>query len=167
MPARPARRRPRGLYTAEAATRTLPLLGRIAADIVPLARRLADRRARLSWVANGRGGRRAAADGPHADELRESERVAEADAERLDGLVAEVRALGAAVRDVNTGLVEFPGVRDGRDGFYSWRPGESAVTHWRPAAGDPTDRSPLRPAAALAPLVDPGEPADAPDLAGL
>ena len=141
--------RPSALFTAERATKTLPLVRRIVADAVPLALDLAERRARLAWVRRTPGAKRHH-DGPHADELRDVGEAIARDADRLSGYVAEVRRLGAALRDAAAGLVEFPGPRtlrngESRDGFYSWRPGEEAVTHWRPAAADPADRAPFRP----------------------
>ena len=164
---RPPRRaggRPSALFDAARATKTLPLVRRIVDDVVPLALDLADRRARLAWVRRTPGGGRAKADlnhtDPHAEELREAERTIERDADRLSGYAAEVRRLGAVLRDAAAGLVEFPGPRtaaDGttRDGYFSWRPGEEAVTHWRPAAADPADRAPVRPLPEPAAAADP------------
>ena len=152
-PAGPAPRRSAArrsaLFDADRATRTLPLVRRIVGDAVPLALDLADRRARLAWVRRTPGANRRRT-GPHAEELAEIERGLERDANRLSEFAAEVRRLGAVLRDAAAGLVEFPGPRtaadgDPRDGFYSWRPGEGAVTHWRPAAADPADRAPVRP----------------------
>ncbi|QDT17786.1 DUF2203 domain-containing protein [Alienimonas californiensis] len=144
--------RPSALFTAERATATLPLVRRIVGDAVPLAHDLAERRARLAWVRRTPGSKRHH-DGPHAEELEDVERELGRDADRLSGYVAEIRRLGAVLRDASGGLVEFPGPRvtadgEARDGFYSWRPGEDAVTHWRPAAADPADRAPLRSLAA-------------------
>ena len=156
------RTRPSALFTAESAGRTLPLLTRIVGDAVPLARDLADRRARLAWVRRTPGANRAER-GPHADELDDIRARIEADADRLTGYAEEVRSLGAALRDAATGLVEFPGPRGGRDGYYSWRPGEEAVTHWRPAAADPADRAPVR----VLPADQPTLPFDLQEPAGL
>ena len=142
------RRRPASaLFDSPAATSTLPLVSRIVGDAVPLARDLADRRARLAWVRRTPGGKRG---GELGEELADIAAGIDADADRLAGFAAEVRQVGAVLRDAATGLVEFPGPRVGddgtaRDGFYSWRPGEPAVTHWRPAAADPADRAPVRP----------------------
>jgi len=122
---------------------------------MPLALDLADRRARLAWIRRTPLAKNHHA-GPHADELEQVEADLTRDADRLSEFVAEIRRLGAVLRDPAAGLVEFPGPRvaaDGeeRDGFYSWRPGEETVTHWRPAAADPADRAPLR-SPAVAPI---------------
>lgn len=151
-PPRRTAARPSALFTPERATATLPLVRRIVGDAVPLALDLAERRARLAWVRRTPGAKRHH-EGPHADELEQVEADLARDADRLSEFVAEVRRLGAVLRDAAAGLVEFPGPRvaadgEARDGFYSWRPGEEAVTHWRPAAADPADRAPVRPLAA-------------------
>ncbi|NNJ24063.1 DUF2203 family protein [Alienimonas chondri] len=155
--------RPSALFSPERATATLPLVRRIVGDAVPLALDLAERRARLAWIRRTPGAKRHF-HGPHAEELDEAERLLARDADRLSEFVAEIRRLGAVLRDAAAGLVEFPGPRltadgEARDGYYSWRPGEDAVTHWRPAAADPADRAPVRgPALPLAttelPVVD-------------
>jgi hypothetical protein len=38
--------------------------------------------------------------------------------------------LGVVVKDVNTGLVDFPSQRDGREVFLCWRYGEERVAYW-------------------------------------
>ena len=169
---RRSRRTASALFTAESAARTLPLLTRIVGDAVPLARDLADRRARLAWVKKTPGGKHQDG-GPFGEELADIAAGIDADADRLAGFAAEVRQIGAVLRDAATGLVEFPGPRASehggdRDGFYSWRPGEEAVTHWRPAAADPADRAPVRPLAE--PAAEPAAadaPADLTEPAGL
>ncbi|MEM9702329.1 MAG: DUF2203 family protein [Planctomycetota bacterium] len=152
------------LFTAERATATLPLVSRIVADAVPLAMEIAERRARLSWIRRTPRGKRRT-DGPHAEEVHEIERGLTADVDRLGEYEAEIRRLGAVLRTAEEGLVEFPGPRaddagDRRDGFFSWRPGEESVTHWRPAHADPSDREPLRRLLAAALAVNDLTPSD-------
>ena len=50
--------------------------------------------------------------------------------QRLDTLVREINATGAILRDVNTGLVDFPALREGREIYLCWRYDEPAVSHW-------------------------------------
>ena len=52
------------------------------------------------------------------------------DFKRLDGLVREISATGAILRDVNTGLVDFPALKDGREIYLCWQYDEQEVTHW-------------------------------------
>lgn len=58
-------------------------------------------------------------------------------AERLDGLAIEVRGglraiadLGGVTKDLETGLVDFPGLVDGDTVNLCWRYGETAVRFW-------------------------------------
>ena len=58
-------------------------------------------------------------------------------AERLDGLTIEVRealqaisALGGVTKDLEMGLVDFPGLVDGETVNLCWKHGETAVRFW-------------------------------------
>jgi dTDP-4-amino-4,6-dideoxygalactose transaminase len=68
----------------------------------------------------------------------------------LDSLSADrarvIEALAAEnvlVRDPETGLVDFPGVREGRPVFLCWRLGEDAVAHWHDVDSGFLGRRPL------------------------
>jgi len=50
--------------------------------------------------------------------------------ERLTELVAQVNQTGAQLKDVNSGLVDFLSMRDGREVFLCWRYGEPGVRYW-------------------------------------
>ncbi|HSB40428.1 MAG TPA: DUF2203 domain-containing protein [Methylomirabilota bacterium] len=74
-------------------------------------------------------------------------------AERLDGLGIEVRqvlqevlALGGVVKDLEMGLVDFPGRRPGDDGAtvnLCWRLGEDTVRFWHGTDEGYASRKPL------------------------
>jgi hypothetical protein len=63
-------------------------------------------------------------------------RLAEVDAAvsrratELARALEEIQALGVVVKDLDTGLVDFPSVRDGRDVLLCWRLGENEVAFW-------------------------------------
>ena len=63
-------------------------------------------------------------------------RLAEVDAAvsrratELARALEEIQALGVVVKDLDTGLVDFPSVRDGRDVLLCWRLGEDEVAFW-------------------------------------
>ena len=44
--------------------------------------------------------------------------------------LAEIAATGVQVKDVETGLLDFPCVVDGRVVLLCWKLGEEAITHW-------------------------------------
>ena len=52
------------------------------------------------------------------------------DFQRMDTLVREVMATGAILKDINTGLVDFPALRDGREVYLCWKYGEGEVAYW-------------------------------------
>lgn len=63
-------------------------------------------------------------------------RLAEVDAgvsrraTELARVLEEIQALGVIVKDLDTGLVDFPSVRDGRDVLLCWQLGEDDVAFW-------------------------------------
>lgn len=71
-------------------------------------------------------------------------------AERLDGLAIEVRgaleaiaSLGGATKDLDLGLVDFPGVVEGETVSLCWKHGETAVRFWHGLDEGYAQRKPL------------------------
>src|SRR3989338_1655255 len=52
------------------------------------------------------------------------------DFEKVQKNVKAIEALGIHVKDINTGLVDFPAQREGRDAYLCWRYDEPSVAHW-------------------------------------
>jgi hypothetical protein len=82
----------------------------------------------------------------------------EAAAERMRVLAGEITAsvqrlngLGCLVKDLDTGLVDFYGLRDDEPVFLCWQLGERAVTHWHPIDAGFAGRRPIDGAAPPAP----------------
>ena len=50
--------------------------------------------------------------------------------QQLGVLVERIQALGVVIRDVRTGLIDFPSLRDGRLINLCWRRGEPLELHW-------------------------------------
>ncbi len=50
--------------------------------------------------------------------------------EALRDELAAVEGMGIAVKDLDLGLCDFLGKRDGRDVWLCWQYGEKSVTHW-------------------------------------
>jgi len=110
----------RRLFTAEEANALLddlrPMLGailRYRARIVELQPALAPVLEKML----GNGGNRV------ASELLET-------FERLRASVRAVEAMGVLIKDLETGLVDFPSRRGDEIVFLCWRFGESSVAHW-------------------------------------
>jgi hypothetical protein len=49
---------------------------------------------------------------------------------RVGELVDRLEEWNVELRDISTGLVDFPTVIDGEDAYLCWRLGEPEVTHW-------------------------------------
>jgi hypothetical protein len=52
------------------------------------------------------------------------------DFNRLDALIHEIQSTGAEIKDINTGLLDFLALREGREVYLCWRYGEEAVGYW-------------------------------------
>src|SRR6266700_1051314 len=88
------------------------------------------------------------------EELMRQRPAARALMEELDGIVAEIEASGAHLKDVQLGLVDFPAELDGEIVYLCWQFGEPEVAFWhriedgfagrRPLPGPPRSRSPAR-----------------------
>ena len=70
--------------------------------------------------------------GTHVDVIATARRKAErAKAEqRAKDALAEIDSIGVQVKDIDTGLLDFPCVVDGRVVLLCWRMGETSITHW-------------------------------------
>lgn len=50
--------------------------------------------------------------------------------QRIKDVVAEIDATGVQVKDLDTGLLDFPCLVDGRTILLCWKMGEDKITHW-------------------------------------
>jgi hypothetical protein len=70
--------------------------------------------------------------GTHIDVVATARRKAErAKAEqRAKDALAEIDSIGVQVKDIDTGLLDFPCVVEGSVVLLCWKMGESSITHW-------------------------------------
>jgi len=130
---RVARKRTRRKWFAVAeADRALPLVSRIVTDIVEQHRNFQTLRAEQ---AAARLQRRSA-----AEEL--SARCSEA-VNRLHELEAELTMIGCQLKDLSTGLLDFPGRRLGRDILLCWKLGEPRIGYWHDLQAGYAGRRPI------------------------
>jgi len=85
---------------------------------------------RVKEVVAGNGG------GPESQEYRDA-------AELLKQEVERISDAGVILRDVESGLVDWPSERDGRDVYLCWRLEEDHVGHWHPPDTGMAGRQPL------------------------
>ncbi len=112
-------------FTLEQANNTLPLVRRIAQDIVDDYQR---------WKANlSRYEAIAARDRPTGGESADAEALrAEVDAVagRINDYIDELKQIGCVLKGFDEGLVDFHSKLDDRDIFLCWKLGEDLVSHW-------------------------------------
>lgn len=63
--------------------------------------------------------------------------------EQVRQAVEAIQGHGVLVKDVNTGLLDFPSEREGDVVFLCWRHGEPRVEHWHEVDDGYTGRQPL------------------------
>jgi hypothetical protein len=50
--------------------------------------------------------------------------------DRLDALIHSIQDSGAIIKDINTGLLDFPALKDGREVYLCWKYGEGDIAFW-------------------------------------
>jgi len=76
-------------------------------------------------------------------ELASATAEVDAIARRLAQLVDEISSHGAQVKDLDTGLVDFPALRGGETVLLCWRLGEDEIAWWHPVEDGFAGRRPL------------------------
>lgn len=113
------------IFTLEKANRALPLVRRIVDDIVAEHPRWKDLVARYELAAAG--ARPEWGESPDMVRLRQE---IDAAAERINGFVKELEAIGCQLKGFEQGLVDFYATFEGRLVFLCWQRGEPDITHW-------------------------------------
>jgi hypothetical protein len=126
--------KPQKTFTPEEASKTLPLVKRIAQDIARVSREWnATRQERLESLQEGR-----------VEHARELESRAEELCYQIEDYVQELEQLGCISKDPLRGLVDFPARLSGRTVFLCWRLGEEEVLHWHEVEAGYLGRMPVR-----------------------
>jgi hypothetical protein len=50
--------------------------------------------------------------------------------ERIKSAIEEIQEMGCLIKDLDTGLIDFPTLFRGEEVYLCWRLGESDITHW-------------------------------------
>ena len=111
-------------FTVEEANRTLPLVSRIVDDLVRSHHNWEDKVREFELATVG-----SSPDRPDAmAELLqlETQRLAV----EIEGYISELSDLGVVCKGFDTGLVDFPGERDGKRVYYCWMLGERQIEYW-------------------------------------
>ena len=63
--------------------------------------------------------------------------------ENLHSTLQDVNTLGCEVKDLETGLIDFPSLREGRIVYLCWRLGEDRIGHWHEVEAGFAGRKPV------------------------
>jgi hypothetical protein len=130
----------RRLFTAAEANAALATVRPLAEEMVRRGRALREvheQRAALAEAASGNGG------GPGPREVTALGGTLLQEQAALARCVAELEAAGVQVKDLQSGLLDFPSERDGEEILLCWRVGEPEVAWWHPVAEGFAGRRPL------------------------
>jgi len=118
---------PERIFTPQEANAALPELRPLVESMVAAKRALDEAQERRDDVAQriaGNGG------GIPPAELAALQAAVDGAAETLASAIESVQAVGVLIKDLDTGLVDFPAKRDGEDVLLCWHVGEERVEWW-------------------------------------
>ncbi len=124
------------LWTAERANRALPLVRRIADDLVRTYDQWRSLVAKFEVVSIGV----TPAATAEAERLQREVQRAATD---IEDFVQELTELGVECKSLESGLFDFPSERDGRIVYLCWLYGERTVAHWHEVDGGFAGRQPI------------------------
>jgi hypothetical protein len=130
----------RRVFTLEQAEEALEVVRPLAERIVEGRRRLArveERRAALLAPAAGNGG------GIDSESAVRLQTEGDEQAREVARCVARIHELGALVKDLDSGLVDFPARGSRGDVLLCWRVGEPAIAYWHGPEDGFAGRRPL------------------------
>jgi hypothetical protein len=100
-------------------------------------RRAVARREELRGITGGNGG------GFEPGVPAEVDAAVESAAAELQRVVDELTAIGVQVKDLDSGLIDFPALREGEEVLLCWQLGEDEVAYWHTIDGGFAGRRPL------------------------
>ena len=126
------------LFTLDEAERTLPLVGRIVQDLTAEYPAWRVAVSRFEMLTGG-----ARADWGESGALLAAREAIAVHAERINGYLQELEAVGCVFKGFEAGLVDFYSLRDDRPVFLCWRLGEERITHWHEIDSGFAGRQPI------------------------
>jgi hypothetical protein len=79
----------------------------------------------------------------HAEDVKEREDEIRTLVKRMEESVAQIDAWSVTLRDISTGLIDFPALVNGRPVWLCWRLGEGPIEWWHEHDRGFDDRKPL------------------------
>lgn len=100
-------------------------------DVRPLLEQLLDDRNRVAEIQAELGqGRETNGSSEHAEQLAEHEREVLRLVARMQRAVSQIDEWGITLRDIQSGLIDFPALANGRPIWLCWRLGEDDIAWW-------------------------------------
>ena len=65
------------------------------------------------------------------------------DFEKLDALIHQIQDAGAQIKDINTGLLDFSALKNGREVYLCWQHGEDDIQYWHEVEAGFVGRQPI------------------------
>jgi hypothetical protein len=65
------------------------------------------------------------------------------DFEQLDALIHQIQSTGAQIKDINTGLLDFSALKEGREVYLCWQFGEQDIAYWHEVDAGYAGRQPI------------------------
>ncbi|WP_164100957.1 DUF2203 domain-containing protein [Candidatus Laterigemmans baculatus] len=127
-------------FTPLHADRTLPLVRRIARDLVGLQSDLRLRQAQIDTLLRDAN---KATSKAHAEELAEIRMSLDEDQRQMLALQEELASIGAMIHSPTEGVIDFPAQLDSRPVRLCWRIGEEHVSHWHEVQAPLGQRRPI------------------------
>ncbi len=130
VPPRVRPSRPTKKFSVEQANRTLPLVRRIAMDVVRVNEEAIKLQDAMELTSD-------------AAAQRQLQKDLEYKAVRMAELIGELTDVGAELKDPSIGLIDFIGRHRGRDVYLCWKLGEESIGHWHDLQAGVAGRKPV------------------------
>jgi len=121
------------IFTVDEANQALQVIRPLMTQILEIRKTILARQPEMWPViekAVGNGGNKAAS-------------LVATDFDRLEDLVGKIQATGAVIKDVNSGLVDFLALREGRQVYLCWRYDEGEIRYWHDIDAGFAGRTPI------------------------
>jgi hypothetical protein len=126
---------------------TLDEANRVVDELRPVVDRMVEHRRRLQHAQLRRSGLAEQAGSNGGDltpgDFAEVEQELEAEATALAACIERIQSAGAQVKDLETGLLDFPTLREGEEVLLCWRLGEAEIGYWHGTDEGFAGRKPL------------------------
>ena len=127
-------------FTLDEANQVLPRLRPILEKLIALRQEMAAKQRQMEGLRAHVRGNGATAEGRTFAKLKQE---LESMAQRLRQGIEQIHGFGCLVKDLDTGLIDFPALRRGQEALLCWRLGETTIAFWHSTEEGFSGRKPL------------------------